>query len=42
MTGAVENRDPGIWLLLSGTSGNLIRATERWRRLAVLMNPPVD
>jgi hypothetical protein len=40
MAGAVENRDPGIWLLLLGTSGRLIRATKPWRRLADRMHLP--
>jgi hypothetical protein len=42
MAAAVENRDPGIWLLLQGTSGKLIRATEGWRRLSARMHLPVD
>jgi tetratricopeptide (TPR) repeat protein len=42
MSAAVENRDPGIWLLLQGTSGNLIRTTEPWRRLAARMRLPAN
>jgi hypothetical protein len=42
MAAAVENRDPGIWLLLQGTSGTLIRSTEGWRRLSARTHLPVD
>jgi Tfp pilus assembly protein PilF len=42
MAGAIECRDPGIWLLLHGSSGRLIRATRQWPLLAGRMHLPVD
>jgi TolB-like protein/Tfp pilus assembly protein PilF len=35
---AIENRDPGIWLVLAGDAGNLIRTSRHWKGLAARMN----
>jgi Tfp pilus assembly protein PilF len=42
MSAAIEYRDPGIWLLLHGSAGRLIRATRQWPLLARRMHLPVD
>jgi tetratricopeptide (TPR) repeat protein len=34
LRGAVKERDPGIWLVVAGTAGNLIRRTHQWRSLS--------
>jgi tetratricopeptide (TPR) repeat protein len=35
---AIQNRDPGIWLVLAGAAGTLVRASKYWKALAAQMN----
>lgn len=37
---AISNRDPGIWLVLAGTSGNGIRSTRKWPDLRTALKLP--
>ena len=40
LRGAVRERDPGIWLVVAGTAGKLIRATDQWRSLCAELKLP--
>ncbi len=35
---AIQNRDPGIWLVLAGAAGGVVRASRHWNALAARMN----
>lgn len=37
---AVDQRDPGIWLLFAGTSGNMMRSSSKWPTLRGRLNVP--
>lgn len=39
-TAAVEERDPGVWLLFAGTAGNLLRSAPQWSSLRARLNLP--
>jgi Tfp pilus assembly protein PilF len=40
VAGAIAARDPGIWILFSGTSGVRLRARPRWPSLRAALNLP--
>jgi serine/threonine protein kinase/tetratricopeptide (TPR) repeat protein len=37
---AIEERDPAVFTMLSGTAGRMLRSSPRWRVLARMMNLP--
>lgn len=40
ITAAVEERDPGVWLLFAGTAGSLLRSTPQWPSLRARLKLP--
>jgi tetratricopeptide (TPR) repeat protein len=42
LTRAAAGNDPGLWILLSGTSGRRLRATSGWPSLAAMLRLPRD